>query len=273
MATVDTKMIKSAQRVLEVLEYFDRENTKATVMDIARRLGYPQSSTSELLKCLVTLGYLNYDRYKRRYELTARVTLLGAWVQPALFRRGHLLPMLDEINRMTGLAVSLSAVVGLEVRHLHVVAGEDEGEARIAQGQTRSLLRSAVGRVFMGSFSDMRVRELVHRLNANEPDPERWVRLPELNAELKRIRQTGYAIEAGEYEDGLGAVHMLLPHRDGQLLALGVTASAEEIRQDGEHYASILRMAMRRELSAPRTVVEALPAPPVRSSYPTAKVA
>ncbi|MEJ0045322.1 MAG: helix-turn-helix domain-containing protein [Rhodospirillales bacterium] len=121
MSSLDAKTIKSAERVLHVLEYFDSKRTKATVMEIARQLGYPQSSTSELLRCLVKLGYLNYDRFRRTYEPTARVPLLGAWVQPGLFRHGHLLPMLDEISRATGETVTLSSLVGLEVHYIHVV--------------------------------------------------------------------------------------------------------------------------------------------------------
>src|SRR5271166_1357806 len=102
MASLDVKTIKSAERVLQVLEFFDGTHTKATVMEISRQLGYPQSSTSELLRCLVKMGYLNYDRYRRTYEPTARVPLLGAWVQPGLFRHGHLHPMLDEVSRRCG---------------------------------------------------------------------------------------------------------------------------------------------------------------------------
>ena len=101
--SLSPKKIKSAERVLEVLRYFNADREEATVMDIAREMGYPQSSTSELLRCLVMLGYLHRDRYARTYRPTARVALLGAWVQPKLFRRGHLLPMLDRLAEETGL--------------------------------------------------------------------------------------------------------------------------------------------------------------------------
>jgi hypothetical protein len=53
----DAKRIKSAERVLQVLEYFStRQQSEATVMDIAKAHGLPQSSTSELLKCLTALA-------------------------------------------------------------------------------------------------------------------------------------------------------------------------------------------------------------------------
>ena len=49
---------KIARRVIEVLDFFDDENREASVMDIVRRYGRPQSSTSELLASLVELGLL-----------------------------------------------------------------------------------------------------------------------------------------------------------------------------------------------------------------------
>jgi len=80
MTAPATKMVKSAQRVMELLEFFTAERPEATVMDIVRVLDYPQSSASELLRCLVSLGYLSYDRYRRTYRPTTRVPLLGSWV-------------------------------------------------------------------------------------------------------------------------------------------------------------------------------------------------
>ena len=93
--SLDPKKIKSARRALEVLEYFQGDRTEATVMDIARSMGYPQSSTSELLSCLVALGYLTRNRAARTYKPTARVAVLGARVQPKLFRDGRLLGKTD----------------------------------------------------------------------------------------------------------------------------------------------------------------------------------
>jgi hypothetical protein len=74
--------VKSAERVLKILEFFDDIQARATVMDIADTLGLPQSSTSSLLKSLVTLGYLEYEPSNRTYLPTGRVALLGSRVNP-----------------------------------------------------------------------------------------------------------------------------------------------------------------------------------------------
>jgi len=245
MSSLDAKTIKSAERVLHVLEYFDSKRTKATVMEIARQLGYPQSSTSELLRCLVKLGYLNYDRFRRTYEPTARVPLLGAWVQPGLFRHGHLLPMLDEISRATGETVTLSSLVGLEVHHIHVVPPRGTAEAMASQGATRKLLHSCIGRLYLSGYPEARVRELVHRLNADEEMPERRIKLANLEVELKRIRQQGYAAEYGEFETGLGAMNALLPCRSGQTLAVGIAGTAHDVQGRADEYLAVIRSALK----------------------------
>lgn len=82
--------IKSARRVLEVFEFFASRQEAATVMDVARELGYPQSSTSTLLKSLLKVGYMSYDRHSRRYMPTLRIVLLGTWLQQTMYSEGNL---------------------------------------------------------------------------------------------------------------------------------------------------------------------------------------
>ena len=77
--------VKSAQRVLEVLEYFAATRDPATVAEVSRQLAFPQSSTSMLLSSLETLGYLTYDADDRTFRPTVRVMLLGSWIQDELF--------------------------------------------------------------------------------------------------------------------------------------------------------------------------------------------
>jgi len=77
---VSENVVKSAARVLEVFEYFAGRKTPATVGEVCSALGYPQSSTSVLLKSLLTLGYLSYDQSSRRYAPSVKVASLSEWI-------------------------------------------------------------------------------------------------------------------------------------------------------------------------------------------------
>ena len=74
---MDRDAVKSARRAFEILELFDRERRPLALKDILEALGYPASSGSALLKSLVALGYLDYDRDRRTYFPTMRISALG----------------------------------------------------------------------------------------------------------------------------------------------------------------------------------------------------
>ena len=69
--------------------------------------------------------------------------------------------------------------------------GELDEIAWVDMDEARALDLPAVTRFVLG--------ELVHRLNAEEAVPERRIKLANLEVELKRIRQQGYAAEYGEF--------------------------------------------------------------------------
>lgn len=226
----DLRTIKSAHRVLEILEYFDRDHRTATVMDLSRSLGYPQSSTSELLRYLTRLGYLHYNRFRRTYSPTARVALLGSWVEPTLFRGGTVLRALDYVAECVGETVVLSTAVNYIVQHLHVVDGSEEHAVIEHAGRCESLLHSPQGRLILSSYQDGQIRSALHRLNAEEEDPSRRVRLAETVDELIDLRSKGWLIQPEVRDDGAGVVAVLLPPRKGlDRLALSVLAPREVI--------------------------------------------
>src|SRR3546814_3014450 len=117
-ASSEPSVVKSAGRVLRILEYFDSVQREACVSEISRTLKWPQSSTSVLLKSLVSLGYLQNDRFRRTYRPTRRVCLLGNWVDPALVRQGALLMQADELARRTHKTVIRSEEHTSEIQSL-----------------------------------------------------------------------------------------------------------------------------------------------------------
>ena len=239
MAASASRTIKSAHRVLEILEYFDQDRRHATVMDMSRTLNYPQSSTSELLRCLTRLGYLHYNRVRRTYSPTARVALLGAWVKPSLFRGGPVLSAIDEIASITGESVLLSSSTNYALQHLHVIHGHSDHAVDVHAGDEFSILHSAQGLLLLSSYSNEGVRSAVHRLNAEEPDPNRHVRVNDLLVEFATVREKGWVID--ENRHGMGCVAVLLPFgRNMERLIISIVASPAVIAERGQEMLDLL---------------------------------
>lgn len=248
--SLDPKRIKSAQRVLELLEYFNSERREGTVMDIARAYGYPQSSTSELLNCLVALGYLRRDLRARTYRPSARVAMLGAWVQPELFRHGAALAVMDELAAEANTTVMLASCVNLAAQVFQVV--EPNGATSAWKtGDTFLLMHSAPGKALLSSMRADELKKVVHRLNAESPEEQR-VRFEVLNAEIEQVRAKGFAVSKSA--DGYAMVSVLLPRKsDDEPLALTICAPADRFDARLEQFVQAMRGAVSRHVG----VVEA----------------
>ena len=238
-STTSPRLIKSAHRVLEIIEYFDNVRRDATVVDMARTLNYPQSSTSELLRCLTQLGYLRYDRTSRSYSPTARVALMGAWATPSLFRGGPMLAAIDNVVKKTNQTVILSASSNYVLRYLHAVRGNDENAVDARSGYEVPVLRSAQGRLLLASYRNVHVRSAVHRLNAEEQDARQHVRIGDILSEFAELRERGWIIEPNR--DGVGSVSVMLRlTRQMDRLALSVLAKPKFIEQQGQEVLQVL---------------------------------
>jgi IclR family KDG regulon transcriptional repressor len=235
-------LVKSAQRVVEVLEYFDRDRRAARVNDICNALSYPQSSTSELLRSLAALGYLYYNRSRRTYSPTARVTLLGAWVEPNLFRAGKAFAAVDRIAERTGETVVISSSGPAYMLYfIHVVQGANGAAIRAQVGQSEPLLHCPQGEVLVASYPDREIRLALHRINVFEKSPEHQFIPSQKFAELQALRQRGWKIAPTGFGPKKGAVAMLLPRRrGGNRLVLSVLGTRDVIEQRGDDILSVL---------------------------------
>jgi DNA-binding IclR family transcriptional regulator len=217
--SLEAKSIKSAQRVFEVLEFFDEDHPEASVSDIARRYGYPQSSTSELLSYMVSLGYLRRRR-NRTFCLSMRVAMLGSWVQPQLTRSSRILKAMDELADATGGSVVLASNSGVRVQCLHAVRRHADAPR---QGDQLHLLHSAEGRALLITCDRNLVRKYVHRLNAEANDESGRIRYDDLARDLDDASGRRYARTVGGERL---VVAILIPNADqSEQLALSVCVS------------------------------------------------
>ncbi len=241
MLDSNTHIVKSAQRVLEVIEFFTEDRPAASVTEISRALAYPQSSTSVLLRCLRQLGYLYYDRYNRTYRLSSRAALLGCSAENGNFRGGRTIDMLDAIAKRTEETVVLSAgSVDYALHHLHVRKGRSSLVVEVDAGSIEPLLHNVQGELHLASYPDKHVRLALHRLNAEEPDPDKRVNIANTALRFQEMRDRGWAKGPHARTEGVSALAVLLPrHRGGDRLVVSVVAQTAVIE---EHAPEILRI-------------------------------
>jgi len=250
MAKTSSDLSRSIKRTLEVLEYFDSEHTAVSVSEISRALGYPQSSTSILLKSLRELGYLHYDRARRSYRPTARVALLGRGVQAHLFGDGSVMAAMEEIGQQTGEMVILAVPEGIVVRYVYVIPATNPMRMHLRTGAVRPMMGSAVGHLFLSALSTAELAAELARLH--QVQAETLIDDEELMRQIRRIRRVGHSLSTHTVTPGGGIVAILLPGEfNGSRLAIGIGGVAETITANEKRFVGIMQDAVRRHIRLP----------------------
>lgn len=256
-APVEGKTVKSAGRVLEILEFFDDIQRQSTVMEIADSLGYPQSSTSALLRSLVKLGYLDYDPLARTYVTSSRVALLGSWVNSHFFAEGAIISAMKELNEMTGDTVILAVRNGLHVQYIHVLQATSPARLHLTLGTARPIAASGAGYALMATMTDHEITRLVMRINAEASGEQELIRVRELLDEVAQVRRKGYAFTCDKVTRGGGIIAAPLPRMNGQArMVIGIGGISEVMRAREDELASaLLGQIEQRFCRQPRNVV------------------
>ncbi len=215
--------VKSARRVLEILELFAEDHVPMTVMDVVNKLRIPQSSTSQLLSSLQMLGYLRYDPQSRTFLPTLRVMLLGASVQDEIFGHGRVLALLESLRREFSLSVIIGMQQGIYVRYILTLCVTGPGAPAFRTGVLRPICRVAVGKALLSRQSDAEVGLIVRSANAHEADQARRVPLASVLADIHRCREQGWVESHGSSVRGKDVIAALLPRLPNQPdLAIGL---------------------------------------------------
>lgn len=226
-------VVKSAQRVLELLEYFAEAQRGATVKEISQTLGYPQSSTSVLLKGLSQAGYFDHDARTGLYEPNVRLALITAWIEQRVFSEQGLQRMMQKILDACGHTVMIGKLEGCHVRYIHVLQATRPGRFTAKIGSLRPLFRSAPGKALLSTVLERDVPGLWRRAMAQESDLRHTVTLEQALAERQQVLKQGWAMSLGTSIAGAAGLAILLPVPAGQeALTLSVGGPMAEIRRD-----------------------------------------
>ncbi|MBW0104798.1 IclR family transcriptional regulator [Pseudonocardia sp. KRD291] len=237
-------------RTFEVLELLVGRSDGMTVTEISKGLGLPISSSHNLLQRMVAAEVVNVTE-DLRYSLGPRAVRLGIRISDGLEVRAIARRHLQDLARSTGEDIYLAVRLGHRVTYLDRVPGSRPVTVDIRLGQSLSLHATSVGKLFAAEQEPLRRR----LLDAPRPalTEHTLTEVPDLERELDRIREQGFAISREEAI--IGVVGLAVPVRDAYgsvVAALHISALRAQITEDSQRRlieaASATAAAMEREL-------------------------
>ena len=228
----EDSLVKSAVRVMEILELFSSMKIPLTGMDISRRLGYPKSSTNAILKSLVALGYLTLDADTLKYFPSFRMAYLSDWVPHAMIDKRKVDNLAEQLHDMTGETVTLSMRNGSSMQFVKVLPGKFPISLIIAKGFSAPIFGTSVGAAYLSTLSVPAINELYYRYRSAGEEHGTNEEYQAVCAEVASVRKLGYANFYNRVLPDTGAIAM--PLHDEYIehnLVIGVGGLATRIRR------------------------------------------
>ncbi|MDF8334599.1 IclR family transcriptional regulator [Novosphingobium cyanobacteriorum] len=233
------RVVKSAGRVLRILELFDVLKREALVSEVSELLEFPQSSTSLLLRSMVILGYLYYNPDTRAFGPTTRVALLGSWINGPMISDGTLSRLIDAVNRRTGQAVVLAVRNRIWSEYIHVAQATDPLRLFVVKGSRRPLVSSGTGISLLTDLPDSDIKRIALHHNAESKDN---VCLASVLEWVNIARERGWAASYDLVTPGGGMIAMRLPQFDNEeRIALGIAGLTNVLRDNEANFVAIMQ--------------------------------
>ncbi len=205
------------EKGLAVIEAFGLLRGPATLTQLAQITGHTKASVRRCLLTLRELGYVGQDG--RQFRLASRALRLGhAYVaSDALTKVAQ--PILELTSERTRESASIAVLDSQDAVFVARATHRRSLSTGLEVGARLPAYCSATGRVLLAQMRKEDVRFLLNRMSRPALTPRTRTGLRDIQQEIDRARQQGYAIVDEELEIGLRSIAVPLRTGHGELVA------------------------------------------------------
>jgi IclR family pca regulon transcriptional regulator len=249
------EFVQSLARGLDVIRAFDSDHPSMTLSQMAARTGMTRATARRFLLTLSALGFVRMEG--RQFRLTPRVLDLGYAYLAAADVSDLVLPHMEQLVKDVDESSSLSVLDGDEIVYVLRVPVRKVITVRLAVGARLPAFATSMGRVLLADLPETERRARLEGRTLRPFTPHTVYSVSQLLAELRRVREQGYALVQQELELGLCSLAVPVRHRNRVVAALNVGMRWHPARES-EAAASVLP-ALRRTAAAIEAATRHLP--------------
>jgi DNA-binding IclR family transcriptional regulator len=222
--------VQTVDRAISVLEHLAREG-ESGVSEVAAALDIHKSTAFRLLGALEARGFVEQTRERGKYSLGFGVVRLASAVSGQLDVTQQATPVCERLATEIGETMNVAVLE----EHYAVYVSQRFGPSAVTThnwvGQLTPLHATAAGKVLLAHVSSDRRTTLLRRGELVRFTPHTLTSLDQIEKDLSRCLERGYAVAREEYEIGLNAIAVPVRDADGTVTA-SVSASGPAYRFD-----------------------------------------
>jgi IclR family KDG regulon transcriptional repressor len=229
----------AVERALILLRYIVDNEDGLSIREASRNLGYSPATVQKLIAALKTQGYVVQDELTERYHLGPEAVQLGLSALSRLEVLRVARPQMESLSEASGETVFLAIPRADHVIYVDKIVSFQPIRMDAPIGAIRPYNCTSVGKVLLADMPDERIRSLAERGVFEKRTERSKIEVDDLLAELKIIRNQGWAQDDEEFIPGAACIGAPIYNHLGQAIAcITVSGPAERINKDIEHFVS-----------------------------------
>lgn len=207
---------------LRLLELLARADAPMGITELAQSLSLVKSNVHRLLQALIDLGYVRQLSEDKRYCASIRLWEMGSAVLAQIDLKRVAQPQMLQLQATTGEAAHLSVLDVNEAVYVHKIDSDMPVRAYSEIGGRAPAHCVATGKALLAWQGETALRKLSSNLERHTSRTVKDARA--FMREMGRIRDQGYALNRGEWREGVGGVAAPIRGGHGQAIAaIGVS--------------------------------------------------
>lgn len=240
--------VQSLRRAMAILEIVAESPRGIGLTDISKKVKLHNSTTFHLAKTLVAIGLLRQEPISRHYRIGPRLFGIAAGALDELELLNVAEPILIELAQQSDTTSHIAVRAGDEV----IIIGKYDSASTICIaeriGSARPAHATAIGKILLASLSVDELNNFFARTPLTSYTPATIVEERRLRQELDEVRQSGFALDNGEFNAEVRCVASSVCDFHGRVIAaVGISLPVWRVHLNrvGELGASVKRAASR----------------------------
>jgi DNA-binding IclR family transcriptional regulator len=224
--------VNAVHRGLQILELLAGQKKGWSTSEISRKLKIPKSTASYLLHTLLARGYLRREA-DGVYRLSMKLLALGGLALKGVEIREIALPILRRLVAETGSTAHLAVLEGTEAVYIERVASPGFIQMDTWVGRRMCLHSTSAGKALLAYLPEELAEANLQVTGLPRFTPKTIVSFPKLKQELKRIRESGFAVDDEENTPGVRCLAAPVFDRAGTAVAaISLTGPVQQVTED-----------------------------------------
>jgi len=226
-------IVPAVDRAIRILSLLRGREREMTIAEVTQATGWHKSSVHKLLVTLNDHGLLDRDPATKRYSLGVALSEYGRIALSGLDVRQAAKPFLKALVEYSGETAALSILRGIRMTLVDVEESPFEVRVALVVGMNEPATVTSNGKALLAYLPEDRANQIIREAGLPAMTRKSITKSGRYRQDLVGVRARGYAIDCGEYQDGITGISAPVLDSKGQVIgALSIAGPSFRMKRD-----------------------------------------